>query len=443
MSFMLLGILNAQAAGGVSISYWLSTLGSSQYEEGGSVAVDSAGNAYIAGYTLSGGAGANEGVLAKYLPDGSIAWQRFLGGTNDDILRSITVDSSDNVYVSGRTKSVDPGNVDFLLAKYNSSGTIQWQRILQGGSADDANSVKVDSSGNVYIGGQTQSTGAGQIDFLLAKYNSSGTIQWQKVLGSSREELLYGIAFDTSDNVYVVGSGNSGPGALESVLAKYNSSGTIQWQRKLGGSGTGSATGYDIVIDGSNNIYIVGDERYSGTPKMLLAKYNSSGTIQWQRSLGATDNDAGRGIALDSLGNVYLCGYSVNVGAGNNDFVIAKYNSSGTIQWQRTLGATSSDTGFSIAVDLLDNLFAFGSTGSTGAGSNDFLLAHLPNDGSLTGTYTLDGVSMVYAASGLSATTTAFASNASSYTDSTSSLTSSTSALASATAYLTTHLVVI
>jgi len=388
MSFILLGILNSQASGG-GLTYWLSTLGGASGDQGQSVAIDSDNNLYVLGFQASTGAGSN----------------------------------------------------DFLLAKYNSSGTVQWQRILGGASNDRGYSVAIDSSDNVCVFGYTSSTGAGAQDFLLAKYNSSGTIQWQRILGGASNDIGYSVAIDSSDNVYVLGyTGSAGAGS-DFLLAKYNSSGTIQWQRILGGAG--SDYGQSVAIDSSDNVYVFGSTRSTGAvaKPVLLAKYNSSGTIQWQRILGGAGSEEGNSVAIDSSDNVYVLGRTTSTGAGQDDFLIAKYNSSGTIQWQRVLGGASGDTGYSVAIDSSDNVCVFGHTASTGAGSNDFLLAKLPNDGSLTGTYVLDGVDMIYATSTLTAATSTLTAATSSLTAATSTLTAATSTLTDASASLTEHFV--
>jgi uncharacterized delta-60 repeat protein len=421
------------AASGGGISYWLATLGGTSSDFGRSVAVDSSGNVYA-----FGDAG-TDSLLAKYDPAGTTQWQQALGSADSN---SVAIDSSDNIYTVGWTSSAGEGSRDFLVARYNSSGTIQWQRVLGGTGFDLGSAVAVDSSGNVYAFGYTTSQGAGGSDFLIAKYNSSGTIQWQRTLGGSNSESGYGVAVDSSDNVYVFGETQSaGAGGLDFLLAKYNSSGTIQWQRILGGSGR--EDGHAVAIDSSDNVYVLGytGSTGAGASNCLLAKYNSSGTIQWQRVLGGSGNDKGFAVAFDSSDNVYLSGSTDSTGAGDDDFLLAKYNSSGTIQWQRTLGGLGRDEVYAVAVDSSDNLYVLGYTGSTGAGGTDFLIAKLPNDGSLTGTYSLDGVDVIYAASSLTAATSTLTAATSSLTSASSSLTSAISTLTAASASLTSHLV--
>ena len=438
MSFILLGILNSQVSGASrEFTYWLSTIGTSSADEGWGLTVDSADNAYVLGQPRNATNGNRDFLLVKYDSTNAISWQRELGGSADEFGRSLGVDSSDNIYAFGRTSSEGEGQTDFLLAKYNSSGTIQWQRILGNGPDNLGESVAIDSSNNVYILGTSQGV------MILAKYNSSGTIQWQKNFADDGgDHVAYSVAIDSSDNAYIFGwTDTSGAGLRDFALIKFNSSGSLQWQRTLGGSS--QDMGQSVFIDSSDNIYVVGITMSvgAGGTDFLLAKYNSSGTIQWQRILGGSGNEWGYAVTADSVGNVYITGYTDSEGEGLTDTLIAKYNSSGTIQWQRVLGGSQFDRGYAIAVNSLDDLYVFGQTNSTGEGQNDMLLAKLPNDGSLTGTYDLDGVSMVYAASSLTAATASLTAATSSGSSGTNSFVAATSTLTSSDVSRTEHFV--
>jgi uncharacterized delta-60 repeat protein len=436
-SLMLLG-----ASGGRVFDYWIATLGDTSRDQGYSVAIDSAGNVYSVGHTVTSTGNSFDSLLVKHDSSAAIQWQRTLGGPNVDYGESVAIDSSDNVYVGGYTYDQVVGGYEFFVAKYNSSGTIQWQRTLEGSDTDIGNSIAIDSTDNLYVIGYTASEGAGGNDFLLAKYNSSGTIQWQRTLGGTDSDYGYSVAIDSAGNVYALGYTRSeGAGNYDFLLAKYDSAGTIQWQRILGG--TDQERGYAVAIDSSDNVYVLG-RTYStgaGGSDLLLAKYDLSGTIQWQRILGGTDYEYGESVTVDSSGNVYVIGYTGSAGAGGKDLLLAKYDSAGTIQWQRTLGGTGGDYGYSVAIDSTDNVYVIGYTDSTGAGSDDFLLAKLPNDGSLTGTYVINGVNMVYAASSLTAQVATLTSATSSLTSATSSLTSKTSTLTDASVSLTSYFV--
>jgi len=438
MSFILLGILNSQAAGAVE-TYFLSVIGGAGTDIGNSIGVGASSKIFVSGRTDSTGAGGTDAYLAKYDDSQTLAWQRVLGGASTDISEALDFDSAGNIYFAGYTSSDGQGSDDWLFAKYNSSGTIQFQKTLGGGNFDRAESVHVDSSDNVFIVGRTRSAGQGNDDRLVVKYDTSGTVQWQRILGNADADRALGISSDSSDNIYVVGStASTGAGSTDSLLVKYDTSGTVQWQRVLGGAS--SETGNAVVVDSSDNIYISGFTSSTGTGELdlLVAKYNSSGTLQWQKALGGTGSDQGISITVDSSDNIYLLGQTTGAtGTASNKFAIAKYNSSGTIQWQRKLGGTGSDQGISITVDSSDNIYAIGQTDSTGAGGTDILIAKVPNDGSLLGTYSLDGNNIVYEASSLTSTTATLTSSTASLTTGTPSLTSAASSLTDASANLT------
>jgi uncharacterized delta-60 repeat protein len=410
----------------VSQTHWIATLGGTLADLGQAIALDSSANVYVTGYTASG-AGRNDIFIAKYDASGIIQWQKTLGGTGDERGFGISVDSSGNVYVAGDTDSSGAGNTDIFITKYDTSGAIQWQKTLGDTSSETGQAIALDSSGNVYVTG-------GSNDVIVTKYDTSGAIQWQRSLGSSNTDYGFGISLDSSANVYITGyTASSGAGSNDVLIAKYDTSGAIQWQRTLGG--TNNDQGFSISIDNSGNVYVAGQTSSSGAvvQDVLITKYNTSGTIQWQRTLGGAAADFGRGIALDNSGNVYIVGQTSSSGAGSIDVIITKYNNSGSIQFQRTLGGASADQGYGISVDNLGNMYIVGITYSSGAGNADFLIAKLPTDGSLTGTYG----SFTYAASSLTAATSTLIASTSTLTNSTSTLTSSTSTLTSTTSSFT------
>ena len=100
---------------------------------------------------------------------------------------------------------------------------------------------------------------------------------------------------------------------------------------------------------------------------------NTDGTVSavaqvgsgWIASIGGTGTDLAFGVAVDSSSNVYVSGYTGSAGAGSNDMLTAKYNSSGTIQWQRTFGSNLVEESFGLAVDSSDNIYVGGTTQKT------------------------------------------------------------------------------
>jgi hypothetical protein len=183
-------------------------------------------------------------------------------------------------------------------------------------------------------------------------------------------------------------------GSDDIFIAKYNTSGTLQWI--LRGGGASGDSGDAIAVDGSGNVYVTGifqstanfntpsvngsNELVSaGSFDIFIAKYNTSGTLQWLRRGGGTSGDFSNGIAVDGSGNVYVTGYfqvTANfntpsasggnelISAGNRDIFIAKYNTSGTLQWLRRGGGVSSESVSGIAVGGSERVIAVGANGA-------------------------------------------------------------------------------
>ena len=409
---------------------WIATLGGGNNEIDYSVAVGSDGSLFITGYTQSAGAGSSDVLLAKYDASGELQWQRTLGGSAGDLGYSVAVGSDGSAYVAGYTNSDGAGGSDILLAKYNASGALHWQRTLGGIASEPGYAVAVASDGSVYVGGSTNSAGVGGSDALLAKFNASGVLQWQRTLGGSNAEFGYSIAVGSDGSVYFSGSTASiGAGGSDALLAKFNASGALQWQRILGGSANES--GNSVVIGSDGAVYVGGytSSIGAGGNDALLIKYDASGALQWQRTLGGNSHDYGPSIAIGSDGAVYVGGYASSEGAGGDDALLARYDASGALQWQRTLGGSGTDQARSIAIGPGGAIYLGGWTNSSGAGGNDFMIARLPaagGDDMVSGPFT-------YKSSDLTSQVSILTGGQSNLSTGTPSLTSSTSTLAEGT----------
>ena len=203
-------------------------------------------------------------------------------------------------------------------------------------------------------------TNSGWDDIFLVKFNSSGTKQWTKQLGTSTTEYGRGPTTDSSGNIYVTGftrgglDGNTNLGSSDIFLIKYNSSGTKIWTKQLGTSK--DEEGFEVTTDSSDNIYVTGvtyggldGNTNSGLSDIFLVKYNSSGTKQWTKQLGTSSKDIGLGLTTDSTGHIYMTGWTEGWLDGNansggikcylrascKDIFLVKYNSSGIKQWTK------------------------------------------------------------------------------------------------------------
>ena len=131
----------------------------------------------------------------------------------------------------GLDGNIHSGNDDIFLVKYNSSGTKQWTKQLGTSSNDGGNGVTTDSSDNIFVtgltgGGLDGNTSSGQEDIFLVKYNSSGTKQWTKQLGTSSDDRGNGVTTDSSGNIYVIGVTGGIFSGGDIFLVKFNSSET-------------------------------------------------------------------------------------------------------------------------------------------------------------------------------------------------------------------------
>ena len=421
----------------IGSKYWLGAYGTTRVSYCQGATMDSSGNLYTVGAIYNATYSNVDLLVCKYGISGALLWQRALSRANGSQVQGYGIHTDGSyVYISGLEDAAFSYYNEMLSAVYDVSGTLIWKQSLYGASYTVGQAASNDASGNLYAIGYSLQSSTG-FDMVTAKYNSAGILQWQRLLASSGAAAEYGysIAVDSSSNVIVGGQGYSGVSAA--VLAKYNSSGTIQWQRALyQGTGYYATVIQGVAVDASNNIYATGYwyDTQSVPPyspikyRRFTVKYDSSGTLQWQRELSGTGDETGLAISVDSSSNVYTIGSSAS-SAGT--VVIVKYNSSGTLQWQRYI----SNTGLNINGSH-GGIACYGSSyGFTALGSGVLLSGRLPSDGTKTGSYSVGGTTYTYAASSLTDAAGSMTSTTSSFTDSAFGY---TSASPSMTAYVPT-----
>ena len=376
---------------------WFGLLGSSGRENGYGVATDSSGNIIVAGSYFNGSD--YDTVLAKFTAAGSLIWQRSLASAaSSEHIQSVSLDASDNIVVCGV----------FFVAKYSSAGSLTWQRTLTSMATDN---VLVLSSGDIVLTGNSSAVGAGSNDVIIIKLSSNGsTTLWSRALGVSGAQIGTGIAEDSGGNIYVTGTHAAG-----NFIAKYNTSGVIQWQQKMGGTAPNNPGFHAITIDGSDNIYVAGSAP-SGTPGALLVKYNTSGTIVFQTRY--TLNSATRflEVTTDASGNVYATGETKNEGK----LLVAKIDSSGVLSWSRTIAETDAfnNEGHGISIHTSGDVCVIGILDNIGEGGvSDIFYSRLPSDGSKTGAYSLGGVTVNYSSVSLGTSTLSQPENPAGMTD--------------------------
>ena len=242
-----------------------------------------------------------------------------------------------------------------------------------------------ESSGNIFVAGYSPTTWGSPLraytsnsDAFVVKLDSSGNLVWNTFLGGTGTDYGYRTIVDSSGNLFIAGQSSSSwgsplrsfSGSSNGFACKITSSGSIVWNTFLGAS---NADCKGIALDSSGNVYLSGYSTatwgspvraYTGSFDAFACKLNSSGGLLWNTFLGDQNVDYGYGIAVDSSGNVFIGGSSqgtwgnpVRPFAGGNDAMVVKLDSSGNLTWNSYLGGSSGDFGYDIALDT--NAIAF------------------------------------------------------------------------------------
>jgi hypothetical protein len=333
---------------------WQKSLGGDSSDIACSIQQTTDGGYIVGGYSCSndGDVSGHHGTpgdsadywVVKLNSEGNIYWQKCLGGSSSEFAVSIDQTTDGGFIVAGNSWSND-GDVsghhgstdylDFWVVKLNSSGDISWQKSL-GGSRDDwANSIEQTVDGGFIVAGCSSSNDGdvsghhGSIDYYdywVVKLNSEGNIEWQKSLGGSASEYAYSIEQTTDGGFIVAGYSFSNNGDVSGHhgsidyydywVVKLNSEGNIEWQKSLGGSASEYAYSIEQTTDGgyivagsssSNNGDVSGNHGYSD---YWVVKLNSEGIIEWQKSLGGSNDDGAYSIDQTADGGYIVTGYS-------------------------------------------------------------------------------------------------------------------------------------
>lgn len=316
--------------------------------------------------------------------DPSIIWQKTIGGSGVDVMTSAEITADGGYILGGYTPSNISGEktensnglLDIWIVKTDATGTIQWQNTIGGSGDDYCNVVKQTTDGgyivlggsNSNISGDKTENSRGGLDYWIIKLNPNGVIEWQKTYGGANPDFdTYGE--QTADGGYIVAGYSDSDvtgdktvptrGQRDYWVLKLNSTGGIVWQKAIGGSlvdRVQAATQTDdggYIIGGFSTSGITGDKteaNYGGTDYWIV-KLDSSGNIQWQNTIGGSASDAFRDLIKTADGGYLIGGYSLsNVSGektensnGDYDYWIIKLNSTGSIQWQNTIGGAGVD----------------------------------------------------------------------------------------------------
>ena len=362
---------------------WEKCMGDSVYDLASTIVQTKDSGYVVVGYNscnswdVTGNHGAYDCWVVKLNDTGSIQWQKSLGGSQNDFGWSIQQTFDGGYIVAGVTKSPD-GDVtgyhggvgfDYWVVKLSGTGSIQWEKCYGGSDDDNAGSIIQTKDSGYIIAGYTYSTDGdvtgnhGTYDCWIVKISDTGAIQWQKCYGGSNNDYAYNI-LQTPDGGYIF-SGNSNSidgnvtglhGDYDYWVVKINDTGAIQWEKTYGGNGAETyseikQTNYGgYIVSGSSNTVNNGDVTGNrGGIDYWIVKISDTGAIQWERSYGGSGNDYACAIHQTSDSGYVVDGYSNSVDGditnnfGDYDYWEVKISASGSIQWQTSLGGSSSD----------------------------------------------------------------------------------------------------
>lgn len=275
--------------------------------------------------------------------------------------------------------------------------------------ATSGRAIASDSSRNVCAAGSTTgaldgNTMTGNTDFYVTCFDATGTKKWTRQMGTSGTSVSSeGIGFDSSGNVYAIGSssgdfdGNTGAGTTDMIVVKFDASGNKVWSKQFGTITDDTPGGGGT--DGAGNAYVVGytegnmDGVKVGSPDFYVTKFDTNGDRQWSRQMGVAGVQSNAvGVAADSSGNVYVAGVTEGnldgvSKTGTRDAFLVKYDSSGTKQWTRLLGVDGKSTyGNAVALDSSGNAYLAGNStgslpGNTLEGTNGVFVARYSPSG--------------------------------------------------------------
>ena len=367
--------------------------------------------------------------IVKLDYEGTIQWQKSLGGLGDDYAFSVNQTTDGGYIVAGSSYSIDGdltmnyGSLDYWIVRLDSYGNIDWQKSFGGAGIDEAQSIQQTEDKGFIVAGYTYSKDGnvngnhGQSDYWIIKLDSIGNIQWSKLLGGTNDERASSIQ-QTKDKGYIVagysysndGDVTDNHGLCDYWIIKLDSNGGVQWQKMLGGTLEERASSIKQTTEGG---YIIAGFSYSNDGNVTdhrgnnfkhdywIVKIDENGNLQWQKSLGGT-NDDGATSVFQTFDNHYIVvGYSVSDDGditehrGWADYWIVKLDSTGTLVWQKGLGGTSSELAFSIQQTNEGGYIIGGNSSSmdndvTGNhGGEDFWIVKL--DDMQTGTINING----------------------------------------------------
>lgn len=405
LSVLLLSILlltkgaNSQVDQNLALRY----SGAQNMDEAKAITIDASNNNYVTGKSLSSSNGYDI-VTIKYSTAGAVLWTAVYNGTANsyDEPTDILFDGT-NIYVTGTTTRANGTGLDYVTIKYNgSTGAILWNSFYTGlGVSDDIATKLAYKNGSAYVTGKGFYSSSTNADYVTIKYNgTTGDSIWVKNYngtGNGNDSATYiRISVDTS--VFVTGK-SFGTSTYDYATLRYNSTGVQNWAKRYNGSSNGNDIGVLLTLNStgtSPDIYVSGVSDSTGTgTNIVTLKYTFTSVESWKKTYNGNGNgnDSPSDVRYVDDNNIYITGKSSIAGAGTN-MALLKYTSAGDTTFVKTYNGTANgnDEATGITIDASGYIYVAGKLNQTGTG-DDYAVIKYTTGGAIewTATYNYSG----------------------------------------------------
>lgn len=319
---------------------------------------------YVAGTKFTS-SGTTDVLISKYDPAGNKIWTQTYAGPGgfNDIPYDIAIDTLCNLYLVGQTYISPQSGINMLILKYDLNGTLVWNVDYGQNLTDIANTIVVNDSGHVYVGGFITSSSFGA-DYTILKLKPNGTTRWVRTLlptfVSNSYDQVKDLSFaDTGRSIVATGSMMFTSTGRDIYTVKLDTAGNTVWSAAFNNFGGLHDIGQFIRVDSNQNVLVGGAVGgSSGYADHCILQYSASGSLNWNNVSGTNMDDSIRAMVLDPFNNVILTGYTEQP-TTSRDVSTKKINPSGTLVWNAIFSSPSPnpDDGYGIVVDSVGKIY--------------------------------------------------------------------------------------
>ena len=418
-SALLLLLLNFPLLSAAQGPVWLRDGGSSNFIEYAlDVDVDEQGYIYVGGeYADSAflwdsvyfANGSNDMFMAKFDPHGNIEFVETFGSADLDRVEAVDVGPDGSFYATGYGKVTfnrppaqgDPDGRharDIIIVRTDNNGNRIWGLALDGDIKSEGSDIVGNSQGECYLSSWMETTtyfatdtvvGNGGEDGMICKFGQGGDLIWARVMGGTGNDQFRSLGIDRDENIvaggYFQGSASTGGPTLNAIdgedacLVKYDSSGSVIWARRFGGTNNEQITAVRCAPDGS--IYFVGNyyDNISigsfnftsvNSQDIFYGKADANGNVVWAKTAGGNSLDFVEAIEVDERENLYFGGFyfdqfliegQTHQATGfADDLFYTKFDSAGNLIMFETTHYFDTRAVFGVAVDKQENMIVCG-----------------------------------------------------------------------------------